>query len=304
MILTYSNTKGGFSMQTQYDVAFIGGDLRQVYMANLLIEKGFRVIVYGLSSTLFLDSVNTASSLIDAISSSNVIIGPIPFSRDQVLIHSSEKLDDLSIELLLSNLTLNHRLIGGSFSGKFLDICASKRIVVYDLMKFQEVSILNSISTAEGTILEAIKNSTVNLHGSKCLILGYGKCAKILAKKLQGLDALVTISARKKEDRFLANAYGYHAISICDLKDELHSYEFIFNTIPALILDRFNLESVEKSTTIIDIASAPGGVDFEAANELGLTAKLCLGLPGKYAPKTSAEILVNVLIHLIVEQSD
>lgn len=32
----------------------------------------------------------------------------------------------------------------------------------------------NAIATAEGAICEAIKMSPYNLHGSKCLVLGYG----------------------------------------------------------------------------------------------------------------------------------
>ena len=47
---------------------------------------------------------------------------------------------------------------------------------------------------------------------------------------------------------------------------------------------------------IIDIASAPGGVDYEAAGALGIAAKLCLGLPGKYAPKTAGEILAEEIM--------
>lgn len=286
-------------MNNQFDVAIIGGDLRQVYMANLLIDKGYSVIVYGLTSTLFNESIKEASTLVDAVSKSKFIIGPIPFSRDQIHINSSDSLEDLTTKHLLENLSPDHKLVAGSINSIVLDYCTVSKIEVYDLMKSQEVSILNSISTAEGTIFEAIRHSTINLHGSKCLILGYGRCAKVLAKKLQGLDALVSISARKNDDRYLANAYGYQSFPLTDLGDRLKDFDFIINTIPALILEKELLSKINKTTTIIDIASAPGGVDFEAAKELDLTAKLCLGLPGKYSPKTSAGILVNVLINLI-----
>lgn len=46
----------------------------------------------------------------------------------------------------------------------------------------------------------------------------------------------------------------------------------------------------------MDIASAPGGVDFMAADELGIKAKQCLGIPGKYAACSAAAILTETMI--------
>ncbi|BCN30597.1 dipicolinate synthase subunit DpsA [Anaeromicropila herbilytica] len=289
-------------MQNHYDIAIIGGDLRQVYMANLLLEKGAKVIVYGLCSEILSDSICKASSLLDAVQKSDTILGPIPLSRDQIHINSTEPHEDLTIEHLFETLTSKHVFIAGDMSQRITKYLNENKIELHDFMKMNEVSILNSISTAEGTILEAVKNSTINLHGSKCLILGFGKCAKILASKLKGLDASITIAARKNEDRYLAKAYGYSALAITDLKSEIHEYDFIFNTVPALLLDYNLLTLVNKSVTIIDIASAPGGVNYGAANELNINAKLCLGLPGKYAPRTSAKILVDVITHFNREE--
>lgn len=51
------------------------------------------------------------------------------------------------------------------------------------------------------------------------------------------------------------------------------------------------LKNVDLSALIIDIASSPGGVDYDAAQRLGISALHCLGLPGKYAPASSARHL-------------
>ncbi len=64
------------------------------------------------------------------------------------------------------------------------------------------------------------------------------------------------------------------------------------------------LEKVSQEVTIIDIASSPGGVDYSATKEVGINATLCLGLPGKYSPKTSGEILVNAIENIINERRD
>ena len=58
-----------------------------------------------------------------------------------------------------------------------------------------------------------------------------------------------------------------------------------------MVLDSNLLKCVGRDTIIIDIASAPGGVDFECAKRFGINASLCLSLPGKYSPQTSGKIL-------------
>jgi dipicolinate synthase subunit A len=50
---------------------------------------------------------------------------------------------------------------------------------------------------------------------------------------------------------------------------------------------------------IFDIASNPGGVDFIAAEKLGIYAESYQSLPGKYAPQTSAEILFEAVKRII-----
>ncbi|HPU63540.1 MAG TPA: NAD(P)-dependent oxidoreductase, partial [Mobilitalea sp.] len=180
-------------------------------------------------------------------------------------------------------------------------ICEEKGVFCYDLMDSDKVAIMNAIATAEGTIMEAIRSSNINLHKSNCLVLGYGRCGKVLAAKLKGLDANVTVAARNEDDLAYAYASGFSAVHIKDIKSLLPSFHFIFNTIPALILDQECLKNVSKDVVIIDIASAPGGVDFEYALNHGINAKLCLGIPGKVSPKTSADILVNEIETLLKE---
>ena len=56
---------------------------------------------------------------------------------------------------------------------------------------------------------------------------------------------------------------------------------------------------MKKHVTIIDIASAPGGVDFAAAARLNLSAFLCPGLPGKYAPVSSAQAIADTIFNYL-----
>ena len=59
------------------------------------------------------------------------------------------------------------------------------------------------------------------------------------------------------------------------------------------VLEEGVLEHVGKDALIVDIASGKGGVDYQAAERLGIHALHCLGLPGKYAGKISAKRLAE-----------
>lgn len=285
-------------------IVIIGGDLRQIYMANILYNKGLNILVYGLDNPTLDANCKKAKSLKDAINTGHIIIGPIPITRDKTHIYSKDEKKDLKISTLIEELHDEQIFIGGNIPALLSQNCISKSIPYFDLMKDEKITILNSIATAEGTIMEAIKNSTRNLHGSKCIILGYGKCATVIAKKLSSLDAKVCICARKSENLASAESFGYDGILLNELMNHISNFEFIINTIPSIILTKEFLEKVSPETTIIDIASSPGGLDYDYAKENNMNAHLCLGLPGKVAPKTSANILVDAILKILKKGSE
>jgi len=63
-----------------------------------------------------------------------------------------------------------------------------------------------------------------------------------------------------------------------------------------LVIEKDLIRSMNPDVTIIDLASAPGGVDFGFCRQQNIRAKLCLGLPGIYAPQSSAEILYEAIV--------
>lgn len=51
------------------------------------------------------------------------------------------------------------------------------------------MAVLNAIPTAEGAIQIAMEEMPVTIHGSKALVLGFGRVGKTLAKMLDGIGA-------------------------------------------------------------------------------------------------------------------
>ena len=112
-----------------------------------------------------------------------------------------------------------------------------------------------------------MEESEETIHGNNAIVLGFGRIGKVLSKMLVGIGANVYVEARKKEDLAYINAYGYNMVDIKSLKEYLPRCKYIFNTIPHLILDKNMLEYVASDAIIIDLASKPGGVDFEYAKQ-------------------------------------
>lgn len=277
-------------------VSFIGGDMRQFYMVKDMANRGYEVAAYCVPLAETLPRIKIVNSLQEALDFSNIIVGPVPFSKTQITINSAYEAKDLEIETFLPCLKPSHIIFGGAITPCIKLFCDVRSIQYVDFMKIEEVAILNAIATAEGTIAEAIRRSSINLSGSSCLVLGYGKCGSVLAAKLKGLDARVTVCARKRTALVNAQCAGFDTLPFECLKDSLHEFLFIFNSIPAQYFDESLLKEVSSDATFIDISSSPGCVDQDAASRLGLRPVLCLGLPGKYAAKTSASILTNQLV--------
>ena len=117
------------------------------------------------------------------------------------------------------------------------------------------------------------------------------------------MGADVTVTARKYSDLAWSQIYGCHALHTSQLKDSIGNFTLIFNTVPAVILNEEILGNVSPETLVIDLASKPGGVDFDTAGKLGLKVVWALSLPGKTAPISSGEIISSTVLNILKERS-
>lgn len=281
--------------------AIIGGDLRIVKLAKMMADEGNVINTFGLEQAEELSGCKNIvfhNSLSSAAESADIVIAPIPFSKNGVEINATFSNKKISVQELLENIK-HKKLIAGSIKQEIYDIAKEKDVEVIDIMKNEDVAILNAISTAEGAIEVAFANTEKTLHGSNVLILGFGRLGKVLAKKLEGLSAKVTCAARKNEDFAWIKAYGYESTNINSLSENLHNYDIIINTVPVLILNKIRLQKLKKDCLLIDLASNPGGIDFEEAQKLGIKCIWALALPGKVAPVTTAEIIKNSIYNML-----
>ncbi|NLK97007.1 MAG: dipicolinate synthase subunit DpsA [Epulopiscium sp.] len=281
--------------------AVVGGDLRQIKLSNFLAREGYEVRVFGFNGIDFEKNVIISTTLPDVVSNADIVIGPIPCSQENVTLYTKYYEKSILLEDVFKHISKDKVFMAGRITPEIQRIANRYDFKVVDLLAREELAVLNAIPTAEGAIQYAMENSEITLHGSHCLVLGFGRCGKVLAHKLKGLDAHLTVEARNPQDLAYIKSYGYQSLHLHDLKDKIGSYDFIFNTIPSLILDREMLKTVKKDCLIIDLASKPGGVDYNAASELGIKAILALSLPGKVAPESAALIIRDTIFNVYSE---
>lgn len=277
----------------------IGGDKRQLFLAKAIYDSGYSVMLGGfdrLQSTgnLVLGDIKAVAAKCD------VLILPVPSVRADGSINTpfSDEctvLDDELIGILIK------KPVFIAMKDKFLKAYPQfEKAEIFDYAAKDEFAILNALPTAEGAVEVAMNKFEGTIAGSRCLITGYGRIGKVLAEMLKNLKAEVTVSARKPSDMAFAQAFGYDEINTNKMSD-VRNFDLVFNTVPSMIFNRELLLNTDKNTIIIDLASLPGGVDFEAAHILGIDAVRALALPGKCAPKTAGEIIKKTVFNTIEE---
>lgn len=285
------------------EISIIGGDLRTVKLIKLLAQDKNKIKAWGFEKCEELldfekknDNLKIHNNLDEALQN-QIIIGPTPFTKDRKYICTQYTNQKLEIQTL-ANKIRDKLLIGGSVPAEILE-----QIETIDILKDERLVILNAISTVEGTIEIAIKETQKNLYNSNILIIGYGRIGKILVDRLTAFKANVYCSARGKDITWI-EAYGSKSIKYEELNKKIDMFDIIINTVPVLILNKKRLELLNKNTLLIDVASAPGGIDFEVARQLNIKTIWALGIPGKIAPISSAEYIKETIYNIIKERND
>ena len=282
-------------------LAVIGGDDRELYLIPELQKLGAYIVGVGLEKANMLSGVTFVPSLLAAVGQVDVLLFPM-FGTDErgvVKAKYAESPIVLNKEVLQAIPGRVPLFIG--WARPALKAAAEMMgIRIVETANLNEVAVLNSIPSAEGAIQMAIEATNITIHGSQSFVLGLGRTGWTLARLLKNMGANVTGVARKVADLARAYEMGIRPVHFSDLEEEISQAEIIFNTAPAMVLDRVVLERVAKDAVIIDLASIPGGTDFEYAQMLGIKALLAPGLPGIVAPKTAGKILAQVYPQLIL----
>lgn len=290
--------------------AVLGGDLRQLAVSRRLASLGFETAVWGLGAGL--DEIGDAVRCDvweDAVKGSKVWILPLPASADGVYVNcpmcGAEEQKKLRMSALLDIADEGTLIMGGRFTPLFKSRADEKNIKLIDYFNSEDLQIKNAIPTAEGAIAIAMNELPITLHSARVAVVGYGRIGKTLSDMLVALGADVTVAARKSTDLAWADTRKCSQLRIqvkngqSSLAELGKNYDVIFNTVPCWVFDENVLKNFNKNTLIIDLASAPGGVDTKTASALGLKVIWALSLPGKCSPFTAGNIICESILETL-----
>lgn len=287
-------------MKREYYFWVVGGDLRQVRLAQLLQMDGHTVQTYAMERREIKEALSGSDTL-NGIERCDCVILPLPAVGESGILNAPLSDRKVPLSAVAGRLKPGQILCGGKLDAEFVRSAREKGCRVYDYFEREELAVKNAVPTVEGAIQIAMEELPTTLFGSRVLVIGYGRVGRLLAHRLKGLGARVTVSARSFRDLAWIEAYGYCAEHTDQLAGWLCSYDLIINTVPAQVLGEAALEDVASDCLIIDLASRPGGVDFESAAALGLKVIWALSLPGKVAPLSSGQIIRDTVYHILQE---
>ena len=223
-----------------------------------------------------------------------VYVLPIPVTKLDKNPTLKQKLKEELISLC-ENPRARIKVFGGVFNTEWKLFLSEYQIPYWDFMKLPEVVEGNGWITAEATVAEVLQHGEYSIYAQKVLVTGYGCCGKKIAKIFSDLGAEVTVAARRPAVRESIQKDGLQAIDFLDMEKNIGDMSTVINTVPSMVLTERCIRRMSPSGCIIDIASSPGGTDFEAAKKYGITAKLALGLPGLYTTTSSAKLLKDAI---------
>lgn len=250
-------------------ILIIGGDTRIEYLAQSLKEEGYEVKKFEGEEPL-----KTAVSQCDA-----VVLG-LPCSRDDKTVDAPNLENEILLKDLFRIMGKDKLLLAGKMSDGIKAVADVFSVKWVDYFMREELEILNAVPSCEGAIQIAMEELPITIFGANAVVTGFGKIGEMLSLMLKKLGANVTVCARRNAQRAKARTHSLHAAPFSYLGECMSGADIVFNTVPQCVIKREQLMGA-KDALVIDLASKPGGVDMDAARDLGVKVIWALGLPGK-----------------------
>ena len=163
---------------------------------------------------------------------------------------------------------------------------------------------VNAQLTAEGAIDRAMQRPGRALLGSTCVVTGFGRIGQALTERLTALGAFVIVCARSEAQMQRAHEMGAHPVPLAQIASACAQADLVFNTVPARILGETALAALGRDAMVIELASAPYGLDVQRAEQMGVLVAVEGGVPGRYAPLAAGAALFDALQRAVMAHKD
>ncbi|MBR5343207.1 MAG: dipicolinate synthase [Oscillospiraceae bacterium] len=281
-------------------IALIGGDRRAVLLAGMLLEDGHRLRSFAMERAELPEGVERAEHLQGALYGADAAVLPLPVERGGWLNAPYARLPCALLELQEA-LWPGQTVFGGLFPADFQRAAAGRYLPLVDFLRRPGFVWGNAALTAEGAAGLLLTESEGSLAGSRALVSGFGRVARLTARKLAALGARVTVAARRAESRAEAEAEGFE---VTDFEGLHGAFDYVVNTVPERVLGEGFLCALPETALLLELASPPGGFDRNLAENLGLRCLAAPGLPGRSAPRAAAALMLREIRAAMKEERE
>lgn len=281
------------------NITFIGGDARMRTVADLFsAHDSVR------SFCLPKGAPSPVDTLFDALHMTDVILLPLPATRDNVHPLCEEEYRDSipTLHEIFSRAPDETLVLGGHLPHTVKEEAQAYGLPIFDYYGSELLLEKNAEATAEAALGMAITTIPVVLRGTSVAVIGGGRIARALIPLLRACGAHVYVYARDLTQRLAAEEMGAAAFPI--LPDHplrlARGLRAVFSTVPARLFDAATLSSLDRGVPLFDLGG--DAVDREAAALYGIPLPPCGALPGRYAPESAGAFLYDEINSILREK--
>ncbi len=263
-------------------ILIIGGDKRQLALADMLKEKGHIVGLQGFEKLGIAD---------EDMAAPDYIFLPVPYRNPDGSIKAPFADAPLELTSIVRRYPNSAYVLGRCDDDAKAVMEGQVRYM--DFNDDEAFLIRNALLTAQAALCAYAKYSETALCDTKCLVVGYGRISKFLCRLLKANGAKVAAAARKARDLELIADEGLSAVRMDDLRQSLPWADVIFNTVPVHIFEEIELLAIRRNVHVIELASPPYGMDLKLAEKCMVNVHVEPSLPGLYFPVSAARAMLH-----------
>lgn len=282
--------------------ALCGGDARTLRLTGMLVKDGHRVRTWALEDAPAIAGVEVCASARECCAGAECVILPMPATTKRGLLNAPYSSSPRCLGELFASLDAGTLVLTGTVTKELTALAEGAGVELRGYGSTELFRAANSLATAEGAIAVLLRETEAVLCGAHAVIIGAGAITRALAPRLYSLGVSTTIASRDAAKRAWYAAMGLDTVDTSLLATALSDAQIVINTAPSLVLTASRLTELPEGALVLDLASAPGGTDFDAARAYGIKAVTAPGLPGKYAPQTSAQAVRDAVYKILEDE--
>lgn len=263
-------------------ILFIGGDKRMDYAAEKLSAQ--------------YTAVRTRSDQCPLPEEKfGAIVLPLPLTKNGLEIFAPLSDKPVGFDIITGYADKNAAVFAGGECPALTGLCAENGYKLVNYFAEESLTLKNAALTAEAACALLSQSTDGALLGSSALITGYGRISRLLAYRLRANGSLVTIAARRPEQRTAAELDGFSAIHTELIGDTVSRFDFVANTVPHALFAEKDFSGMKRSAVFIELATLPGQPSKPLAENSGIQYIYAPGLPGKHSPRAAGEAIAETI---------